>query len=62
MNDYETAVRINPRYPGSYNNIGVIYGGEGNYSEAIKYFKKALELDPIMADAYMNCGMAYLDG
>ncbi|HUV60212.1 MAG TPA: tetratricopeptide repeat protein [Desulfatiglandales bacterium] len=33
---------------------------EGNYEEAIKYFKKIIDISPNMAMAYYNLGLSYL--
>ena len=58
--DYNQAIRLNPQYAGSYNNLGTLYGAEGNYPESIRYFTKAIECDNKLGNAYMNRGLAYL--
>ena len=42
-------------------NVGVINQQEGNIEEAKIYYKKAIELDPEYADAYINLGAAMLE-
>jgi tetratricopeptide (TPR) repeat protein len=47
---------------GSHINQGEAYFKQGKYPEAIADFTKAIELDPKLAVAYSNRGVAYLDG
>ncbi len=47
-----------------YNNLGITFnrpGADGNYDEAIHYFRKALELDPISEKAKINLASAYIN-
>jgi Flp pilus assembly protein TadD len=39
--------------------MGVAYGIAGNTQEAIRYFKKGVELQPENATAHFNLGLAY---
>ena len=41
-------------------NVGVINQEQGHIDEAKNYYKKAIELDPDYADAYINLGAAML--
>jgi tetratricopeptide (TPR) repeat protein len=41
------------------NSLGVGYGREGRWAEAIGAFKKAIEIDPVHYSAYYNLGWAY---
>ena len=43
---YEEAVRIIPESWRAHNNIGVVYLRSGNFQEAAKHFRKALEIKP----------------
>ena len=43
------------------NNLGEVYYHKGMYDEAIKYFKKAIEINPNNADAHYNLSFAYGD-
>ena len=36
---YKKAIKANPRYSYAYNNLGNIYKNDGNYEEAIKFYK-----------------------
>lgn len=38
---YHQAIKVNEDYGPAYNNLGVIYKEENNYSESVKYLKKA---------------------
>jgi tetratricopeptide (TPR) repeat protein len=57
----EEAINLNPTEPTLYYNVGVMNMGQGNLDEAIKYFEKAVELDPNYADAYNNIGAAIIE-
>jgi tetratricopeptide (TPR) repeat protein len=41
------------------NQLGILYFQEGDYSQALEYFKKHLELEPNNPLAYDNLGYAY---
>jgi len=41
-------------------NQGIALLEEGQYDRAIAYFNKAIELNPRLAEAYSNRGLAYL--
>ena len=40
----------------TYNLLGTRYADEGNYVEALRYFNRAIEIDPDNATAYFNKG------
>lgn len=40
-------------------NLGVAYAQAKDYEEALSYYKKALEINPNMADAHYNIGILY---
>lgn len=42
-----------------YFNRGIVKMRLGNYSEAVKYFKQAIEFNPDMTKAYFNLGLSY---
>ena len=66
--EYETSVKylkrsisVDPNYSDAFNHLGVAYLSMGNYDEAIKYFKRALE-NPLYLNpesALSNMGYAY---
>lgn len=57
----EEAIRLNPTEPTLYYNVGVMNMDQQNIDEAIKFFKKAIELKPDYADAYNNIGAAIIE-
>ena len=42
-----------------YNDIGITYTKKGSYEQAITYFKKAIERDSSLTNAYYNLGSVY---
>ena len=57
----EEAIQLNPTEPTLYYNVGVMNMDQQNIDEAIRNFKKAIELKPDYADAYNNIGAAIID-
>lgn len=53
------AVDKNPNEPVLYFNLGVISNEQNKDEDAIKYYKKAIELDPSYFDAYVNIANVY---
>ncbi len=45
--------------PADYYNLGHHYASEQNWDEAIKYFRRAIELEPAMAEAIYNLAVCY---
>lgn len=65
---YEKALRIDPRYPKAYHNLGFMHftlalqnRDARSYQASLEYYKKAIELDPEYAAAYSGLGDAYLN-
>jgi serine/threonine protein kinase len=56
---YEKAISIDPNHANAYNNMGVAYGEQQNYTQAINCYQKAISIDPNHANAYNNMGVAY---
>ncbi|MGK7893424.1 MAG: tetratricopeptide repeat protein, partial [Xenococcus sp. (in: cyanobacteria)] len=53
---FEEIARI-VQLPSIYNNLGVVYAGNENYTDAQEAYKKALELNPDFKDIYLNLGL-----
>ena len=59
INEFTTAIRLNPNYTYAYGYRGVAYGNLGQHQRAIQDYDKAIQLDPDDALAYNNRGNAY---
>lgn len=59
IEQFNTAITINPRNAQAYNNLGIAYTKKMMLDEAIAEYKRALVLDPRHAKAYYNLGIAY---
>ena len=59
LHELDTLLKNFPDFAKGYNDKGFILSATGNYSEAIKMFQKAIDLDPNYAQAYSNMGGAY---
>jgi len=59
IQDYGSAIRLNPRFAAAYNDRGVAHDRRGEYDRAITDYDSAIRLAP-SAVAYFNRGNAYL--
>src|SRR5690606_2320575 len=50
-------IKIDPKNPVNYFNIGTIYMEQDKDQEAIQYFEKAIEVDPTYKNAYNNLAL-----
>jgi tetratricopeptide (TPR) repeat protein len=58
----EEAITLDPTNPTLFFNLGVVNQNQKKTDEALRYYKKAIELKPDYADAYMNLSAAILSG
>jgi len=61
--NYQQALTVDPLTslrPQIEKNIGLVYGDQNFAAEAVKHFKKAVELDPALIDAHFLLGESYL--
>jgi tetratricopeptide (TPR) repeat protein len=56
---YETSLQLRPSGK-AYTALGLLYGKEGNFREALKVLLKAIELDPEDTGAMVSIGSVYL--
>jgi tetratricopeptide (TPR) repeat protein len=56
---YETAIKLNPKYSEAINNLGTIHYAKKSYRRAVNSYKKALTLAPNSASIHSNLGTAY---
>ena len=56
---WEATARTNPYSPRVYNNLGDVYGLEGNTEKSIQSFQRAIQLEPNYPEAMYNLGNAY---
>ena len=55
---FEKALELNPDYAGAYYGLGQAHYGSGDFDSSIAAMKKAVGLDPELADALFYWGMA----
>ncbi len=57
--DYDTAIKLNPKFANAYNNRGFAYYRKRQYDRSIADYDNAIKLNPKYARAYGNRGVAY---
>jgi tetratricopeptide (TPR) repeat protein len=62
LQDYEQAIRLNPKNANAYNNRGIVYRIKGEYARAIADYDEAISLkNGDFPAAYYNRALAYAD-
>jgi tetratricopeptide (TPR) repeat protein len=56
----ERVEKVNPRYPGLPNMIGEWLAAGRQFTQAEGYYRKAIDLDPDLADGWTNLGLMYM--
>ena len=59
IQDYDQAIRLNPRDADAFDGRGGAYNSKGEYDRAIQDFDQAIRLEPNAAHAFYNRGSAY---
>jgi len=60
MDDYQTILKIDPRYSEAYYNMGFIeLAFKNDYQSAIKQFTYAIKANEMYAEAFYNRGICY---
>lgn len=62
IEEFNEAIRINPKLEEAYNNLGLTYCDAGMLNESVKTLEKAIALNPKMDKAYYNMGNAFAKG
>jgi tetratricopeptide (TPR) repeat protein len=57
--EFELAVKLDPKLPPAHLNLGVLYYNQGFLDKALYHFKSALAIDPRYAKAYVYLGEIY---
>ncbi len=53
------AIELDPQYPQSYHNLGILQAAQQRTEESIKNLEKLVELEPEIAEHYCNLGIVY---
>jgi len=53
------AATLDPKFPDSHLQLGILYAGEQRYSNAIGEYQRAIKLKPDLADAHYHLAQAY---
>ncbi|NIQ01428.1 MAG: tetratricopeptide repeat protein [Nitrospinaceae bacterium] len=56
---YQRSIRLNPRSPAAYYNLGIAYKNLEAYEQAVQAFENTLELEPFNLDARVSLGNIY---
>ncbi len=55
----QEAIRLNPKLPQAYFQLGLVYGQQGKYAEEIRVLQKAISLDATKEEYYYRLAFAY---
>jgi tetratricopeptide (TPR) repeat protein len=61
VQDFDQAIKLNPKHTNAFNNRGVAYTGLKQFEKAVQDFDQAIKLNPKHANAFNNRGVAYAD-
>ena len=53
------AIELNPQYPQSYHNLGILQAAQQRTQDSITNLEKLIELEPGVAEHYCNLGIVY---
>jgi lipoprotein NlpI len=62
IQDFDEAIRLDPKNKTAFNNRGYVYAAKGQYRRAIQDYDEAIKLDPKLAIAFLNRGHASFYG
>lgn len=58
ISEYEASIRLDPNVAEVYNNLGFAYFDKGDFSAAVFFQRKALEISPLLANGYYGLALA----
>lgn len=59
IDEFETAIKINPGYSDAYTNLGIAYHAMGRLDNAMHHLKEAVRLNPYHYGAHFGLGLVY---
>ena len=59
MQEFEIALKLNPKHAKTYYNLGVAYHQKGDLKQAVENFNRSVALDPNTINAHYNLGTIY---
>src|SRR2546430_8977303 len=59
INNFEKAVKADPKEANNHNNLGLAYKGAGKLDQAVKAFSDAIAVEPNDSAAFINRGVVY---
>ncbi len=60
LSNFLMAAEINPFHSHTFNSIGIIYAGNGDFAKAKEYFQRSLNLQPYSTETIINLARIYL--
>jgi len=61
VNEYRTALSVDPTYALAHNNLGLLFAQRGNLRDAAGHFESAIRLDPQTIEPFYNLATVYLE-
>jgi len=52
-------VAIDPKFGEAYLQLGILHSGRGGFTQAIREYKKAIEVSPQLGEPHYRLGLAY---
>jgi len=59
--EFREVLKVAPQFSNAWSSLALVYLKKQHYSEAIEYYKKAIEFDRYNAEAHLYLGIAYME-
>ena len=59
IGNFKKAIKINPKLPVIFYNLGLSFHYDKNFESALSSYKKAIKIKPDYAEAYCNMGLSF---